>query len=79
MINHSPLFFNQNVVPQTSRQKHLGMYLDSKFSFSKYLKTIFKKTNKTVKLVRKLQTLLPRDPLITIYKSFIGPYLDYVM
>ena len=39
--NHSPLFLNENVVLQTTFQKHLGMFLDSKFSFSEHLKTIF--------------------------------------
>ena len=41
MINHPPLFFNKNVVAQTSLQKHLGMHLDRKLSFSEHLKTIF--------------------------------------
>ena len=53
------------------------MFLDSKLNFSEYLKTILQKTNKTIRLLRKLQTLLPRAPLITIYKSFIRPHLDY--
>ena len=35
------------------------------------------KTNKTIALLRKLQTLLPRAPLITSYESFIRPHLDY--
>ena len=78
MINHPPLFFNQNVVPQTSLQQHLGMYLDSKLNFGEHLKkNIFQKANKTIGLFRKLQTLFPRTPLITIYKSFIRPHLDY--
>ena len=38
--NHPPLFFNGNVVPQTSLQKHLGMFLDIKLNFSEHLKTI---------------------------------------
>ena len=77
MINNPPLFFNQNVVPQTSLQKRLGMYLDSKSNFGEHLKTNFQKTNKTKGLLRKLHTLLPRAPLTTIYNSFIRPHLDY--
>ena len=53
------------------------MFLDSNLNFSEHLKTIFQKTNKTIGLLRKLQTLLPRAPLITIYKSFIRLHLDY--
>ena len=54
-----------------------GLFLDSKLNFSEHLKNIFHKTNKTIWLLRKLQTLLPRAPLITIYKSLIRPNLDY--
>ena len=75
--NHPSIFFNENVVPQTTLQKHLGKFLDNKLNFSEHLKTIFQITNKTIGLLRKLQTLLPRAPLITIYKSFIRPHLDY--
>ena len=55
------------------------MFIDSNLNFSEYLKTIFQKTNKTIGLLLKLQTLLPRAPLIVIiYKLFIRPHLDYV-
>ena len=54
MINHPPLFFNKILVPQTSLQKHLGMYLECKPNLSEHLKTIFQKTNKTIELIRKL-------------------------
>ena len=57
--NPPPLFFNKNVVSQTTLQKHLEMFLDRKLNFSEHLKTIFHKTNKTIRLLRKLQTLLP--------------------
>ena len=49
------------------------MFLDSKLNFNEHLKTIFQKTNKTLVLLCKLQTPLPRVPLITIYKFFITP------
>ena len=35
------------------------------------------KINKTIGLLRKLQTFLPRAALITIYKAFTRPHLDY--
>ena len=35
------------------------------------------KVSKTIGLLLKLQKLLPRPPLITIYKTLIRPYLDY--
>ena len=74
--NPPPLFFNENIVLKTTLQKHVGLFLDSKLNFSEHLKN-FQKTNKTIGLLRKLQTLFPRAPLIAIYKSFIRPHLDY--
>ena len=75
--NHPTLFFSENVIPQTTLQKHLGMFLDSKLNFSEHLKAIFQKTNETLGLLCKLQTLLLRAPLMTIFKLFIRPQLDY--
>ena len=36
------------------------------------------KMNKAIGLLRKLQNLLPRTALITIYKAFVRPHLDYI-
>ena len=35
------------------------------------------KISKTLALLRKLHNLLPRSALITIYKAFVRPHLDY--
>ena len=33
--------------------------------------------NKVTAVIKQLQTKLPRNTLLTIYKSFIRPHLDY--
>ena len=35
------------------------------------------KVNKTIGIIRKLQNVLPISAVLTIYKSFIRPYLDH--
>ena len=75
--NHPELIFNNIPVNQTSYQKHLGMFLDNKLNFGEHLKYITNKVNKSIGLLRKLQMILPRRSLVTIYKSFIRPHLDY--
>ena len=35
------------------------------------------KINKTIGLLRKLQNLLPRTALMTVYKAFVRPHFDY--
>ena len=71
------LIFNNNIVTQSLTQKHLGIFLDTKLDFQEHLMTIFSKVNKTIGLLRKLHHILPRSSLLTIYKSFIRPHLDY--
>ena len=74
---HPPLLFSNNNVSQINSQKHLGVILDVKLTFEEHLKNVFNKTNKTTGLLRKLSSLLPRHALVTIFKAFVGPHLDY--
>ena len=53
------------------------MYFDPKLDFLEHLKNIHAKVNKSIALLQKLQTILPRPTLLTIYKAFIRPHLDY--
>ena len=53
------------------------MILDSKLSYENHLQPVFGRVNKTIGLLRKFQPTLPRKSLVTIYKSFIRPHLDY--
>ena len=71
------LYFNQKLVKSSSTHKHLRMVSDTELDFSLHLKNVQNKVNKTIGLLRKLQDTLPRTSLITIFKSFIRPHLDY--
>ena len=77
-VLHPPLTFNNVDVGQIRSQKHLAMFLDFKLSFNEHLETVFTKFNRAITILRKLQTVLPREALLTIHKSFIRPHFDYV-
>ena len=47
------------------------MFLDFKLGFDEYLETVFVKANRGIAILRKYQSVLPREALLTIYKSFI--------
>ena len=53
------------------------MFLDFKLSSNKHLETDFEKLNLIIAILRKLQTVLPREALLIIYKSFIRRHFDY--
>ena len=77
--NHSCLIFSYNTASLTESHKHLGIVLDSRLDFKEHLEIIFKKVSKTIGLLLKLQNLLPRKSLITVYKSFIRQILIMVI
>ena len=53
------------------------MFLDFKLSFNEHLETVLAKVNRFIATLCKLQSVLPREALLTIYKSFIRPHFDY--
>ena len=61
----------------TTCQKHLGMHLDEKSNFNHHVKEKIAKANKGKRRICKLAHVLPRQSLLTLYKSFIRPHLDY--
>ena len=76
-INHPTTTFNTITVAHTSYQKHLGLYLDEKLNFNYRINVKISKGNKGIGIIKRLSHILPRKSLITIYKSFIRPHLDY--
>ena len=54
-----------------------SLQLDSKLSFNVHTNSKISKATKDIKLLRKLQRILPRRSLLIIYKSSIRPDLDY--
>ena len=71
------LTFNNSQVNQTESQKHLGLILDNKLNSNKYLTGVLDKISKTIGLMPRFQPILPRFSLLTIYKTFVRPHLDY--
>ena len=71
------MIFDDNTVSLNESQKHLRIVLDPRLDFKRHLEIIFKKVSKIIRLLRKLQNLLPRKSLITVYKFFVRPDMDY--
>ena len=69
-VNNTPVY-------QTHCQKHLGVYLDIKLNFKLHVKEKISKAMKGIGIIKKLSHVLRRKSLITIYKSFVRPRLDY--
>ena len=75
--SHSQVFFNDIPVSCVSFQKHLGIYLDEKLNFNHHIKEKMTKAMKGIGVIKRLSKMLPQHSLLTIYKSFVRPHLDY--
>ena len=74
---HVTVYFNNDPVIRVNFQKHRGLFLDSKLNFFGHINEEIKKAAKCTNVIRKMNLSLPRSFLLTIYKSFVRPHLDY--
>ena len=75
--NYPPLHFNITNVQVVDSQKHLGLVLDSKLNFNELIESKITKCNKIIGLMKELSQFVSKKSLLTIYKSFVRPNLDY--
>ena len=75
--NYPPLQFHSTAVQIYDSQKHLGFILESKLNFIEHIESKITRCNKIIGLLKKLSSILSRKSLLTIYKSFVRPNLDY--
>ena len=76
-VHHPFLLFNNSTIQQILSQKHLWIHLDEELTFKHYINEKVNKANKSIEIIRKLNNIVPCTALLTIYCSFIRPYLDY--
>ena len=75
--NPPEIYFNNSTIATQDHQKHLGLILDQELAFDRHLDEKINKANRGIGLIRPLREFLPRDSLVTIYKSHVRPHLDY--
>ena len=68
---HPQVFFNEVPVERNASQKHLCLHLDQKLDFSKHINGSFPKARKGISVIKNIYNVLPRNALLTIYKSFV--------
>ena len=75
--NHPTLSLNNIQAERVSSQKHLDLILDEKLNFKQHIESAIAKINKGAAVIKKRRYSLPRKSLITIYKAFLRPSIDY--
>ena len=68
---------NNIPIDRVHSTKFLGVYIDSKLNWSEHIKYIRGKLSKSIGIICKARTLLNRSTLVTLYNSFVLPYISY--
>ena len=74
---HPFLLFNNSTVQKISSQKHLEIHLDEELTLKHHINEKINKANRGIGIICKLNNILPRSALLTIYRLFIRPHLGY--
>ena len=76
-VDTPPVYFNNLALASCETHKHLGLLLAKRLTFD-HLEEMILRANKGVGLITRLRRHLPRNSLLSIYKAFIRPHLDFV-
>ena len=76
-VDTPPVYFNNLAVASCETHKYLGLLLDKRLAFDRHVEEMILRANKGIGLITRLRRYLPRNSLLTIYKAFIRPHLDY--
>ena len=76
-ITHPIIYFINFQVQRANQQKAFRVILDEKLNFKCHIDKGLTKTSKSVAVIKRLRSFLPRKSLITIYKAIIRAPVDH--
>ena len=71
---HPSVVFHDAVVGQSRSQKHLGIHLNKKLDFNAHIKEKISKANRSIGIIKKLQSKIPRNAHKTPFKLWRPSY-----
>ena len=75
--DHPPILFNDTPISKIEVHMHLGLILESKFSFNSHAKTVVSKCRRGIGMIKYVSNYLPRHTLNDLYTLYVRPRLDY--
>ena len=76
-ITPSSIIMNGGIVKPVQQTKLLGITIDNNLTFEQHIFNISNKISKSIGIMYKIKNLVPKSVLVTIYYSFVYPYLIY--
>ena len=73
------LIINNEMITQETQTKFLGVIIDQKLTWGPHINFTKSKIAKGIGIICKTKSLLNTSTLVTLYNSFIYPYLNYAI
>ena len=73
------LRLNNNDIQSVTEFNFLGLYLNSKLNWDTHINVIGKKISRAVGIIKKLQLLIPKTILISLYNALVLPHINYCL
>jgi hypothetical protein len=74
---HPELYLDDSAISEVSAHTHLGLTLQNNLSWKKHILEIHSKASTCLNMLKSLKFRLERQTLDTLYKSLLGPLLEY--
>ena len=71
------IFIDGNRIMKVTETKFMGVIIDCKLNWSPHITCISKKVAKGVGIIIKARKLFDQETLLTLYYTFVYPYLNY--
>ena len=79
ITTHNDIKIDNTTLKRIYETKFLGVYIDAKLSWKTHVSYIKNKISKGIGILCKARKSLTTDALVTLYYSFIYPYLSYCL
>ena len=77
VITDCVIMIKQDIISRVYSTKFLGVIIDSQLKWNEHIQYIKAKISKGLGIISKVRKVLQKSTLITLYYSFIYPYLTY--
>ena len=76
---HHSITIDDYLLETVNDTKFLGIIIDEKMKFDKHINHICDKVSRSIGIIYKIQSLVPRNLLRTIYFTIVHPYFIYCL
>ena len=77
VVSNLDLIINGSTIDQVSTFKFLGLHINSQLTWQTHINEISNRISRVIGLLYKMQNMLPKNILLSLYNTLILPHINY--